>query len=330
LRADSITVALCVQHFRRLGDPAACRAAAAALEKKDPADAVSRYNAACCRALTAAAQAKAGGADAARLAKEEADRAMAWLTKAVAAGFDDLIGLGSDDDLDPLRDREDFRKLLADQVAKAPPVANARYHILLSEWDKAAAAYAKADWSGPLDDDAVSYAGLFLLRGDGEGYNRFCQDMIRRVVATEAPAPRQACLLARSCALACKSPVDPAQAVEWANQAVANDPSPWRFHFLGLAQYRAGQSDEALQSFTKATVASWKDADLNWFGLALVHHRLGKPDEARRCLDKGIRWLERVGPAGPERPAQLQPQDWLEAQVLRREAEEMLKIKRTP
>ena len=36
------------------------------------------------------------------------------------------------------------------------------------------------------------------------------------------------------------------------------------------------------------------------------------------------------GPPGPERPARLPPQDWLEAQFLRREAEEMLKIKRSP
>ena len=58
--------------------------------------------------------------------------------------------------------------------------------------------------------------------------------------------------------------------------------------------------------------------------------RLGHPDEARQCLDKGIQWLERESPPGPERPTKLLPQDWLEAQLLRREAEEMLKIKRSP
>src|SRR5262249_9051351 len=68
LRRVSVTIAMCVQHFRRLGDPAACRAAAERLEKKNPADGASLYNAACCRALTAAAQARAGGPDAARLA----------------------------------------------------------------------------------------------------------------------------------------------------------------------------------------------------------------------------------------------------------------------
>ena len=39
--------------------------------------------------------------------------------------------------------------------------------------------------------------------------------------------------------------------------------------------------------------------------------------------------LEREGPPGPQRPAKLLPQDWSEAQLLRREAEEMLRIKRS-
>jgi hypothetical protein len=84
-----------------------------------------------------------------------------------------------------------------------------------------------------------------------------------------------------------------------------------------------------VESFTKANVDSWTLRELNWFGLALVHHRLGHSDEARRCLEKGIRWLEREGSPGPGRAAKLPPQDWLEAQLLRREAETMLKVKRS-
>ncbi len=64
--------------------------------------------------------------------------------------------------------------------------------------------------------------------------------------------------------------------------------------------------------------------------MALVHHRLGHPDEARQCLDKGIQWLAREGPPGPDQPAKLLPQDWLEAQLLRHEAEELLATQRSP
>jgi WD40 repeat protein/tetratricopeptide (TPR) repeat protein len=194
----------------------------------------------------------------------------------------------------------------------------------LGHWDKAAAEYAKADLlARPLRDDAFAYACLFLIRGDSGGYNRLCQGMIQRAAQTKDPY--EAFILARSCAMARKSPVDPARAVEWANQAVGSYQRPWDFHVLGLAQFRAGQSDQALQNLTKASDKAWAQWEVNWFGLALVHHRLGHPDEARQCLDKGIQWLEREGPRGPEQPAKLPLQDWLEAELLRREAEEILK-----
>jgi serine/threonine protein kinase/WD40 repeat protein len=215
--------------------------------------------------------------------------------------------------------------------AEAKRLAEARSYIALSQWDKAAATYAKADLRvRPLPDDAFGYACLFLIRGDDEGYKRFCQGMIQRVAQTEALSPFEAYVLARGCAMAPKSPVDPARAVQWANQAVAGDRLPWYFHALGLAQYRAGQFDQALQSFTKANVKTWTYREITWFGLALVHHRLGHPDEARRCLDKGVQWLVRVGPPGPERSANIYPLDWLAAQLLRSEAEEVLQGKRSP
>ena len=201
-------------------------------------------------------------------------------------------------------------------------------HIRRSQWDKAAAEYAKADLlARPLREDAFAYACLFLIRGYSDGFNQLCQGMIRR---GEAGEPSEAYVLARTCGLAAQSPVDPARAVQWANQAIAGDQSPWYLHVLGLAQYRAGQFDEALQSFTKANVEAWSSRELNWFGLALVHHRLGHADLARQCLDKGVQWLGRECPLGPGQPTKIHPFDWLEAQVLRREAEEMLKIKRTP
>jgi hypothetical protein len=81
-------------------------------EKLIRTDAGSLYNAACFRAVTAAVQAKAPGADAARLAKEDADRAMDWLTKSVTAGYNDAAHMKKDTDLDALREREDFKKLL--------------------------------------------------------------------------------------------------------------------------------------------------------------------------------------------------------------------------
>jgi hypothetical protein len=100
--------------FEKAGDAAGCRATAEIWEKLKRTDASSLYEAACWRAVTASVQAKANEPDAARLANEDADKAMAWLTKAVAAGFTNVAHIRKDADLDFLRDREDFQKLLGE------------------------------------------------------------------------------------------------------------------------------------------------------------------------------------------------------------------------
>ena len=88
-------------------------------EKLNRTDVESLYNAACIRAVTAGVQIKTPGADAAKLA--HADRAMQWLQKVVQAGYKDAAHIKKDTDLDPLRDREDYKKLVADLEAKVPP-----------------------------------------------------------------------------------------------------------------------------------------------------------------------------------------------------------------
>ena len=49
--------------------------------------------------------------------QEYADRAMELLRQAVKAGYKDAAHMAKDPDLDPLRDREDFQKLLAELQA---------------------------------------------------------------------------------------------------------------------------------------------------------------------------------------------------------------------
>jgi serine/threonine protein kinase/tetratricopeptide (TPR) repeat protein len=102
-------------------DAAGCLAAAADYDALKRTDAGELYNSACHRAICAAVireDPKTPQADAPRLAKEQADLAMAWLHKAVAAGFADAAHMKKDEDIDALRGREDFRKLLAELQAK--------------------------------------------------------------------------------------------------------------------------------------------------------------------------------------------------------------------
>jgi tetratricopeptide (TPR) repeat protein len=102
-------------------DTAGCLAATAEYEALKSTGAELLYNAACHRAICAAVipqDPKTPAADAARLAKEQADQAMAWLHKAVAAGFKDAEDMKKDADLDALHGREDFKKLIAELEAK--------------------------------------------------------------------------------------------------------------------------------------------------------------------------------------------------------------------
>jgi hypothetical protein len=52
--------------------------------------------------------------------QEYADRAMELLHKAVQAGFKDAAHIRKDTDLGPLRERDDFKKLIATLEARSP------------------------------------------------------------------------------------------------------------------------------------------------------------------------------------------------------------------
>ena len=96
-------------------DAAGCRVTVEMLEKLKLTDGDSLYDAACMRAVTAAVIcASDKSPTAAQDAAVEAERAMAWLRQAVAAGYEDGEYMQKDNDLDALRDREDFKKLLAE------------------------------------------------------------------------------------------------------------------------------------------------------------------------------------------------------------------------
>jgi hypothetical protein len=66
---------------------------------------------------------------------------------------------------------------------------------------------------------------------------------------------------------------------------------------------------------------------LNWLWLALAHQRLGETEEARLWLGRAQEWLDLYGEGKPARAQEelgLDPHNWLEAHVLRREAEALI------
>jgi len=105
--------------FEKSRDAVGCRTTAELWEKLGRVDAGSLYDAACNRAVTASVI-HAGGktGDAAEQFTVETDRAMGWLRQAVTAGFRNVTHMKEDKDLEALRGREDFKKLLAELEKK--------------------------------------------------------------------------------------------------------------------------------------------------------------------------------------------------------------------
>ena len=121
-----------LRRLEKTKDAAGCRERAERWEGLNRTDPTGLYNAACYRAVTAAVlpqDPKTPAADAARLAREEVDRAMVWLKQAVAAGYRNAAHMREDRDLDALRDRADFQELLTGVeragAEKKPPAAAA-------------------------------------------------------------------------------------------------------------------------------------------------------------------------------------------------------------
>jgi hypothetical protein len=106
-------------------DASGCRQTAELWEKLNRNDAGNLYSAACYRAVTAGVlRADDRTPNASQQADAEADIAMSWLAKAVAAGYgapQHLANMTRDHDLDALRSRADFRRLLAELLDRGFP-----------------------------------------------------------------------------------------------------------------------------------------------------------------------------------------------------------------
>ena len=103
----------------------------------------------------------------------------------------------------------------------------------------------------------------------------------------------------------------------------------WAATQQGALAYRAGRYDEAEALFERSlkTDASPGRAVVNWLWLSLTLQRLGKAEEAITRLTRAQNWLDQYRdglPPDVEASTGLHLHNWLEANVLRREAETML------
>jgi serine/threonine-protein kinase len=197
------------------------------------------------------------------------------------------------------------------------------------DWAQAAEGYAQALKRGPIDNGHFwfEYAALLLLSGDRPGYTRSCAHMVER--CGKAPGLR-AYHVARACTLAPDAVAGPSLPARLADKELKDHARDfWSLTEEGALAYRSGRYQKAVPFFEQSLEADSKPgrAVLNWLWLALANQRLGKSDDARRWLVKAQAWLDQYDggmSVFAEEKLGVHFHNWLEAHVLRREAEALL------
>jgi serine/threonine-protein kinase len=252
----------------------------------------------------------------------------AWQTDPALAGVRDRAALAKLPDAE----REQWQRLWA-QIATllaADPLEQGRELAARRDWDKAADCYRRALELGSTEDGHVwfEYAAVLLLSGNRPGYAKACAHMVERCGKASNLRTYH---VARACTLAPDAVADaslPASLAE-AELKVAVGKF-WSLTEQGALHYRAGRFQQAVALCEQSLSADSKpgQAMLNWLWLALAHQRLGKADEAHRWMAKATAWLDQHGdgmPAGAGEELGLDLHNWLEAHVLRREVEALLR-----
>ena len=221
-----------------------------------------------------------------------------------------------------------FRRVIASRPKDSLLWAErGRYLAWLGKWDEALAAYDRMIHDHPDPEDAfVEYASILLLKGDVPAYRKWCVKLAERFGQTEGPFAGS--MLSRVCGLTPDALTDPARLVLWAEWAIAKKPSSPRYlHDLGMAHLRSGHPEKALKPF-QASIDAGEDGVRNWYGLALAHCALDHFVEAGRWSEKAEGWMEAKESEFADRTTHPTPPiyvpDWLEALLLRREAESLL------
>jgi Flp pilus assembly protein TadD len=166
----------------------------------------------------------------------------------------------------------------------------------------------------------LRHVWLRLAIGDGDGYRHSCTRLLQHFGKTDNPTDANG--LASACVLAPDAVTDLLVPVQLAEKAVNSSPkSSTYLTTLGAAHYRAGQYDRAIQRLNEAVQAQGQGGTAwDWLFLAMAHQRLGHADEAKQWLGKAVAWIEKA-----DREKTLSPNNRLELQWLRREAEPLVK-----
>jgi serine/threonine-protein kinase len=234
--------------------------------------------------------------------------------------------------LDPDERREwlSLWAMVAVLVEREPgaTIARARACVARRDWTKAAELYSAGLALEPTEDSNIwfEYAAAQLLAGDRPGYLRSCTHMLAR--APVAPNMRKY-HAARACTLAPGSTPDLEALLRLLHSELgSNSGQFWALTEFGALFARSKEVSAAPPSLFRSLLADGRPgrAVLNWLWLALAYQKMGNTDEARRWLDKATEWLDQQGDRMPVESEDMgsHRHNWLEAQILLREAKKLL------
>jgi tetratricopeptide (TPR) repeat protein len=214
------------------------------------------------------------------------------------------------------------------EIGESRLLTAGRAHARRREWEKAARCYAPLPRRDrpPGDEICFERAAVLLLSGDDEGYRRACARMIARC----GKKGFRAFLAARACTLAPGSREMTARAGQLAEKELTANPRAfWLLTEQAALHYRAGRFDRALPLLEQSLKLDPRpgSAVLNRLWLALTCQRLGQKPQGRSWLEEATKFLDQYREglrADAEQRLGLHLHNWLEAHVLRREAEALL------
>jgi tetratricopeptide (TPR) repeat protein len=180
------------------------------------------------------------------------------------------------------------------------PEAEAAYRKALEVSEKAVHNIPHIELRERWADSCLNLGLLFMLKERHQEANRVFQKLFEPELIRANVCNHVAWRLATYTDLQYRSPEI---AVEFARKAVelaSEDGNVW--NMLGVAQFRARNWKESIHALQKSKNLRKGGDSLNWFFLAMAHWHLGDKDEARKCYNQGVHWMEKNKPENEELP----------------------------
>jgi len=171
-------------------------------------------------------------------------------------------------------------------------LARGEFYSRLGLWDLAVSDYQRGyQLREPETISLLSQQAVFRFHcGDKAGYRGVCERLATRA---ETLDPRECDEISRACLLVDRSVLDPEQLIRLAERSVGTSRRSVQLANLGVAHYRAEQYERAIERLHEARARSRPNSVWTDSVLAMVHHRLGQNELARKYLDSATDSLNR-------------------------------------